>query len=86
MPFIEQEESFTDEIIEGKTVKVYKPRVEITLKNLKTGQEYNSDSEAMTNVQNANTDTKAEHISRSVHVKVLSIPLGAGTNLGWLVK
>ena len=61
MPFIEQEESFTDEIIEGKTVKVYKPRVEITLKNLKTGQEYNSDSEAMTDVQNANTDTKAEH-------------------------
>jgi hypothetical protein len=32
MPFVEQEESFKDEIIEGKTVKVYKPRVEITLK------------------------------------------------------
>jgi hypothetical protein len=27
MPFVEQEESFKDEIIEGKTVKVYKPRV-----------------------------------------------------------
>ena len=85
MPFVEQEESFKDEIIEGKTVKVYKPRVEITLKNLKTGQEYNSDREAMTDVQNANTDTKAEHISRSVHVKVISLPLGALTNLGWLV-
>jgi hypothetical protein len=51
MPFVEQEESFKDEIIEGKTVKVYKPRVEITLKNLETGQEYISDAEALADVQ-----------------------------------
>ena len=82
MPFVEQEESFKDEIIEGKTIKVYKPRVEVTLKNLETGQEYISDAEALADVQNPNTATKPEHISRSVHVNVISLPLGALTNLG----
>ena len=82
MPFVEQEESIKTEIIDGKQVAVYKPRVEITLKNLETGQEYTSDSEALSDVQNPNTITKAEHISRSVHVKVISLPLGASVNLG----
>ena len=82
MPFVEQEESITNEIIDGKQVAVYKPRVEITLKNLETGQEYTSDAEALSDVQNPNTSTKAEHISRSVHVKVISLPLGASVNLG----
>ena len=82
MPFVEQEESITNEIIDGKQVAVYKPRVEITLKNLETGQEYTSDAEALSDVQNPNTITKAEHISRSVHVKVISLPLGASVNLG----
>jgi hypothetical protein len=82
MPFVEQEESIKTEIIDGKQVAVYKPRVEITLKNLETGQEYTSDSEALFDVQNPNTSTKAEHISRSVHVKVISLPLGASVNLG----
>ena len=40
MPFVEQEESYKDEIVEGKKVKVYKPRVEVTIKNLKTDREY----------------------------------------------
>jgi hypothetical protein len=82
MPFVEQEESIKTEIIDGKQVAVYKPRVEITLKNLETGQEYTSDAEALSDVQNPNTITKAEHISRSVHVKVISLPLGASVNLG----
>ena len=82
MPFVEQEESIKTEIIYGKQVAVYKPRVEITLKNLETGQEYTSDAEALSDVQNPNTITKAEHISRSVHVKVISLPLGASVNLG----
>ena len=82
MPFVEQEESIKHEIIDGKQVAVYKPRVEITLKNLETGQEYTSDLEALSDVQNPNTSTKAEHISRSVHVKVISLPLGASVNLG----
>ena len=82
MPFIEQEESFAKQIIDGKEVEVYRPRVEVTLKNLETGKEYMSDAEAMADVQDVNTSTKPEHISRSVHVKVLSLPLGANTNLG----
>ena len=82
MPFVEQEESIKNEIIDGKQVAVYKPRVEITLKNLETGQEYTSDAEALSDVQNPNTSTKAEHISRSVHIKVISLPLGASVNLG----
>ena len=39
-----------------------------------------SDMEAQADVDSPLTDTKKEHISRSVHVKIQSIPLGAGTN------
>ena len=46
MPFVEQEESYEDQIVDGKTVKVYKPRVEVTIKHVKTGREYLSDKEA----------------------------------------
>ena len=46
MPFVEQEESYEDQILDGKKVKVYKPRVEVTIKHLKTGREYLSDKEA----------------------------------------
>ena len=46
MPFVEQEEHYEDQILNGKTVKVYKPRVEVTIKHLKTGREYLSDAEA----------------------------------------
>ena len=82
MPFVEQEESIKYEVVEGRQIAIYRPRVEVTLKNLETGQEYISDAEALADVQNPNTDTKAEHISRSVHIKVVSIPLGASVNLG----
>ena len=40
MPFVEQEEGYEEKTIDGKTVKVYKPRVEVTIKHLKTGREY----------------------------------------------
>ena len=35
MPFVEQEEGYSEQKIDGKTVKVYKPRVEVTIKHLK---------------------------------------------------
>jgi hypothetical protein len=79
--FVEQEQSIRYETIDGKQVPIYKPRVEVTLKNLETNQEYSSDVEALTDVQNVNTDTKAEHISRSVHVKIIGMPLGSKTNI-----
>ena len=53
----------------------------ITLKNLETGQEYNSDKEADDDVNNPDTPTKREHISRSVKLTVESLPLGGDSNL-----
>ena len=81
MPFIEQEEHFEDHVIDGKPVKVYKPRVEVTLKHLRTGQEYMSDAEAQEDVDSPVTDTTQDDISRSVHVKIQGLPLGNKTNL-----
>jgi hypothetical protein len=52
-----------------------------TLKNLETGQEYNSDKEADDDVNNPETPTKREHISRSVKITVESLPLGSDSNL-----
>ena len=80
MPFVEQEESFDKKIVKGEEVLIYKPRVEVTIKHIATGREYMSDMEAQADVDSPLTDTKKEHISRSVHVKIQSIPLGAGTN------
>ena len=57
MPFVEQEEGYEDKILEGKKVKVYKPRVEVTIKHLKTGREYLSDEEAKADVDSPVTDT-----------------------------
>jgi hypothetical protein len=54
---------------------------EVTLKNLETGQEYNSDKEADDDVNNPETSTKREHISRSVKITVESLPLGSDSNL-----
>ena len=81
MPFVEQEQGFEDKIIDGKTVKVYKPRIEVTLKHLKTGREYLSDAEAKEDVDSPVTDTTQDDISRSVNVIIEGLPLGNKTNL-----
>ena len=81
MSFVEQEESFEKQVIDGVEVTVYKPRVEITVKHMITGQEYESDEEARQDIDHPNTDTKEKDISRSVHIKVQSIPLGGKTNI-----
>ncbi len=81
MPFIEQEASVRHEIINGKKIPVIKPKIEVTLKNLKTGKEYMSDAEALADVQNASTETKAEHIRRDVNVTVEELKIGAGFNI-----
>ena len=81
MPFVEQEESFEDQVIDGKIVKVYKPRVEVTIKNLRTNREYLSDAEAQEDVDSEVTDTTQDDISRSVHIKVQSLPIGSKTKL-----
>jgi hypothetical protein len=40
-----------------------------------------SDAEALADIQNPNTSTKAEHVSRSVKITVEDIKIGADTNI-----
>ena len=81
MSFIETEASYRIEVINGKPVKIITPQTEVTLTNVKTGQEYNSDAEAMQDVQDSNTDTVADDIKRYVKVIVEALPLGGDTKL-----
>jgi hypothetical protein len=81
VPFVEQEESYEDQIVEGKKVKVYKPRVEVTIKHLKTGREYLSDKEAEDDVNSPITDTTQDDISRNVNVIVGPSAFGNKTNI-----
>ena len=81
MSFIEQEASYRYEIIDGKPVKIITPQSEVTLTNTKTGKEYNSDAEAMQDVQDSNTDTVADDIRRDVKVTVEALPLGGDSKL-----
>ena len=81
MPFVEQEEGYSEQKIDGKTVKVYKPRVEVTIKHLKTGREYLSDKEAEDDINSPVTDTTKEDISRDVNVIVGPSAFGNKTNI-----
>jgi hypothetical protein len=81
MSFIETEASYRIEVINGKPVKVITPKTEVTITNIKTGQEYNSDAEALQDVQDSNTDTVADDIKRDVKITVEALPLGGDTKL-----
>ena len=81
MSFVETEASVRYEVINGKKVPVITPKCQITLTNMETGQEYMSDAEALADVQNTDTATKAEHIRRDVKLTVEEINLGAGSNI-----
>jgi len=81
MPFVEQEEGYEEKTVNGTTVKVYKPRVEVTIKHLKTGREYLSDKEAEDDINSPVTDTTKEDISRDVNVIVGPSAFGNKTNL-----
>tara|TARA_R100000541_G_C1879620_1_gene82104 strand:- start:732 stop:965 length:234 start_codon:yes stop_codon:yes gene_type:complete len=77
MSFIEQKE----EVINDKGVPFIKPQVEVTLKHKVTGKEYESDAEALADLQDPNSDTKPGDITRSVKINVKLPPFGAKTNL-----
>jgi len=81
MAFVETEASVRYETINGQRVPVITPKTEVTLTNTETGQEYMSDAEALADVQDSNTATKAEHIRRDVNVTVEEIKIGAGFNI-----
>ena len=81
MPFTEQKASIRYEMINGSRTPVLTPETEVTLTNMKTGQEYFSDAEALLDVQNKDTATKAEDIRRDVKIIVEHVPLGNHTKL-----
>ena len=81
MPFTEQKASIRYEMINGSRTPVLTPETEVTLTNMKTGQEYFSDAEALADVQNKETDPKAEDIRRDVKIIVEHVPLGGDTKL-----
>lgn len=67
-------------IINGKKVPVVKCETEVVLRNTQTNYEYNSDKEAEDDIDNPETDTQKEHITRSLKIKVAAMPpLGAGS-------
>ena len=61
--------------IDGKQVPIVKCEAEIVLRNKKTNKEYGSDKEAEDDINNPDTDTVAEDITRSVKIKVAKMPL-----------
>ena len=79
MPFIEQKAKSEYKIIDGKRTHVITPECEVTLTNMESGKEYMSDAEADHDVDNPNSNTKREHISRSIHLRVASLKLGASS-------
>ena len=68
------EKGKVDTIVNGKVIEKIDIETEVTVKNLKTNKEYSSDKEAEDDVNDANTDTKQEDISRSVNIKVAKMP------------
>ena len=80
MAFIE-EGSVEYVMINGKKVPVVKCETEVVLRSKETGYEYNSDKEAEDDIANPDTDTKFEHVTRSVKIKVAAMPpLGAASD------
>jgi len=76
MPFTETKASIRYETINGTRTPVLTPETEVTLTNMKTGQEYMSDGEALLDVQNKETNTTADDIRRDVKIIVEHVPLG----------
>ena len=67
--------------IDGKKVPVVKCETEVVLRNKETNYEYNSDQEAEDDINNPDTDTQREHVTRSVKIKVAKIPaIGASSD------
>ena len=66
---------------ENKKVPVVQCEAEVVLRNTQTNYEYGSDQEAEDDINNPDTDTQREHITRSVKIKVAKMPsLGASSD------
>ena len=62
-------------MIDGKEVPVVKCETEVMVRNKKTNQEYASDEEAQNDINNPDTDTVADDVTRSVKIKVAKMPM-----------
>ena len=62
-------------MIDGKEVPVVKCETEVVVRNKKTNQEYASDEEAQNDINNPDTDTVADDVTRSVKIKVAKMPM-----------
>ena len=62
-------------------VKIITPQSEVKLTNMKKVKEYNSDAEAMNDVQAPNTETVADDIRRDVKITVEALPIGGDSKL-----
>ena len=61
-------------IRDGKEIEEIDVETEVTLINTKTSQEYNSDQEADDDVNDPNTTTKQEDLSRTVKIRIAKMP------------
>ena len=66
--------------IDGEMIPKYRGDTEITLTNIKTGKEYNSDKEADDDIANPATDTVKEDIRRDVKITVPKLVMGSATS------
>jgi hypothetical protein len=67
------------DIIDGKKVPVYSAKVETTVINTKTGQEYDSHEECQADIDNPETETTEADIRRDVNVIAPNLFSGAVT-------
>ena len=58
----------------GKEVPILKPEVLMEVKNLKTGQEYDSEDHAKSDVDDPETETTQDHIQKNIEIKVTKLP------------
>ena len=65
------------DVIDGKNVPVYSAKVETTVTNTRTGQEYNSHEECQADIDNPETETTEADIRRDVHVTAPNVFAGA---------
>ena len=61
--------------IDGKQVPIVKCEAEVVLRKKKTNKEYGSDKEAEDDINNPDTDTVADDVTRSVKIKVAKMPM-----------
>ena len=67
------------DMLNGKKIPVYSAKVETTITNTKTGQEYSSHEECEADINNPETDTTEADIRREVHVIAPQVFAGAET-------